>query len=232
MGRVFYFPGFVCTLRNSTRRDPQKTSTLFGFMSKKSNPVRNTLLIVGGVLGMLLLFGVVLRAALAPLYQEVAHMQSGGGSGGDGSYSGSGDSGGGSYSGGGGSGSNVDINIGGFGGLLNWAFGWAWGGPGWYGAHPGGGWWGGNWWNNWSGSWDRNGNWYDGNGNRVYSNDTFNRTVNRDANVDRVDRNEFREDRDEFRGDRDGFRGGGEHFGGGERFHGGGGGGFHGGGRR
>jgi hypothetical protein len=189
-------------------------------MSNKSNPVRNTLLIVGGVLGMLLLFGVVLRAALAPLYQEVAHMQSG--EGGGYSRGGGGDSGGGSYSGGGGSGSNVNINLG---GLLNWAFGWAWDGPGWYGAHPGGGWWGGNWWNNWAGSWDRNGNWYDGNGNRVYNNDTFNRTVNRDGDLDRVDRNEFRGDREELHG-------GEEHFGGGgERFHGGGGG-FHGGGRR
>ncbi len=45
-------------------------------MSKKSNPVRNTLLIVGGVLGMLLLFSLVLRAALAPLYQDVAQIQS------------------------------------------------------------------------------------------------------------------------------------------------------------
>lgn len=173
-------------------------------MSKQSNPVRNTLLIVGGVLGMLLLFGVVLRAALAPLYQEVAHMQSGGGSS-DGVES---------YSGGGGSGSNVNINLAGVGGLLNWAFGWAWGGPGWYNAGPGGGWWGGNWWRNWNGSWDRHGNWYDGNGNRVYSNDNFNRTVNRD-NINRDD-----------------FRGGDEHFGGGEHFHGGGGRGFHGGGRR
>ena len=47
-------------------------------MSKKSDPVRNTLLIVGGVLAMLLLFGVVLRAALAPLYQDVAELKSGG----------------------------------------------------------------------------------------------------------------------------------------------------------
>jgi hypothetical protein len=205
-------------------------------MSKQSNPVRNTLLIVGGVLGMLLLFSVVLRAALAPLYQDVAQMQSRGGeSGGGGGYSGDGGggSGGDSYSGGG-SGSNVNIELGGFGGLLNWAFGWAWGGPGWYGAHPGGGWWGGNWWNNWSGSWDRGGNWYDANGNRVFNNDTFNRTVNRDSNNnwDRAGRNDVRDtrndsggDRDEFRGDRDEFRGGGEDFreGGGEHFHGGGG---------
>jgi hypothetical protein len=75
----------------------------------------------------------------------------------------------------------VNINLGRIGGLLNWAFGWAWGGPGWYNARPGGEWWGGNWWSNWAGSWDRNGNWYDGNGNRVYSNDTFNRTVNRNG---------------------------------------------------
>lgn len=178
-------------------------------MSKRANnPVRNTLLIVGGVLGMLLIFSIVLRAALAPLYQEVARLQSSGGD----SYSGGGA--GGDYSGGG-SGSDINVNLGGLGGLLNWAFGWAWGGPGWYGAHPGGGWWGGSWWNNWNGSWDRNGNWYDGNGNRVYSNDTFNRTIDRDANVDRVDRSGFR-------GDRDAFRGGEEHFGGGERLHGGG----------
>ena len=75
----------------------------------------------------------------------------------------------------------MNINLGRIGGLLNWAFGWAWGGPGWYNARPGGGWWGGNWWSNWAGSWDRNGNWYDGNGNRFYSNDTFNRTVNRNG---------------------------------------------------
>jgi hypothetical protein len=209
-------------------------------MSKTSNPVRNTLLIVGGVLGMLLLFSLVLRAALAPLYQDVAQIQSRDGESRGGGYSGDG-SGGGSYSGGGGNrGSNVNIELGGFGGLLNWAFGWAWDGPGWYNAHPGGGWWGGNWWNNWSGSWDRGGNWYDANGNRVFNNDTFNRTVNRDNNFDRATRNDVREnrddlrgDRDEFRGNRDEFRGGEEHFhgGGGERFHGGGGG-FHGGGRR
>ncbi len=197
-------------------------------MSKKSNPVRNTLMIVGGVLGMLLLFSLVLRAALAPLYQDVAQMQSREGSGGGyggGVYS-EGDRGSGSYAGGG-SGSNVDINLGGLGGLLNWALGWAWGGPGWYNAHPGGGWWGGNWWNNWSGSWDRNGNWYDANGNRVFNNDTFNRTVNRDGgDFDRAARNDFRADRDEFRGGEEHFHGvGGEHF------HGGGGG-FHGGGRR
>jgi hypothetical protein len=119
-------------------------------------------------------------------------------------------------------------NLGGLGGLLNWALGWAWGGPGWYNAGPGGGWWGGNWWNNWSGSWDRNGNWYDRNGNRIYNNDTFNRTVNRDGrDWDRAARDEFHGDGGErFHG------GGGEHFhgGGGEHFHGGGG--FHGGGRR
>jgi hypothetical protein len=188
-------------------------------MSKQSNPVRSTLMIVGGVLGMLLLFSVVLRAALAPLYQDVAQMQSRGGESGDGGYSGDGGSGSGgnSYSGGG-SGSNVNIELGGLGSLLNWGFGWAWGGPGWYNAHPGGGWWGGNWWNNWSGSWDRGGNWYNGSGNRVYSNDTFNRTVDRDGgDFDRAERNDFR-------GDRDAFRGGEEHFhgGGGEHFHGGG----------
>lgn len=185
-------------------------------MSNQSGPVRNTLLIVGGVLGMLLLFGVVLRAALAPLYQEVAHMQSGGGEGE--SYSGGG---GGSSPGGGGSQTNVNPALGGIGGLLNWALGWAWSGPGWYSAHPGGGWWGGNWWNNWSGSWDRNGNWYDANGNRVGNNDTFNRnttvnTGNRDDQF-RQDRNQFRGDRptDEagaFRADRPDFRGGGDNF--------------------
>jgi hypothetical protein len=187
-------------------------------MSKQSNPVRDTLLIVGGVLSMLLLFGVVLRAALAPLYQEMAHVQTSGGS--------SGESGGGSYNGEDGPGSNVDVNLGGVGGLLNWAFGWAWGGPSWYNAGPGGGWWGGNWWNNWAGSWDRNGNWYDGNGNRVYSNDTFNRTVNRNYENTRMNHDDFGGAREDFRGNRAAPReGGGEHFGGGERFHGGGGGG-------
>jgi hypothetical protein len=186
-------------------------------MSYHSNPVRNTLFIVGGVLGMLLLFGVVLRAALAPLYQEVAHMQTGGVSGG-GSYSG-----GESDSGSGESGSNVNVNLGGLGGFLNWAFGWAWGGPGWYNAGPGGAWWGGSWWNNWAGSWDRNGDWYDGNGNRVYNNDNFNRTINRDGEIDRLDRNEFQGDRDEFHGDREEFRGERDALrGGGEHFHGGG----------
>jgi hypothetical protein len=204
-------------------------------LTQTSNPVRNTLMIVGGVLGMLLLFSLVLRAALAPLYQDVAQMQSRGGESESGGYSGDdvgSGSGGGSSSGG--SGSNVNIELGGFGGLLNWAFGWAWDGPGWYGAHPGGGWWGGSWWDNWNGSWDRNGNWYDRNGNRVGNNDTFNRTVNRDGgDFDRATRNDVRENRDDFRGDRDEFRGGEEHFqgGGGEHFHGGGGG-FHGGSRR
>ncbi|MBU3664407.1 MAG: hypothetical protein FGM15_00805 [Chthoniobacterales bacterium] len=195
-------------------------------MSKKSNPVRSTLMIVGGVLGMLLLFSVVLRAALAPLYQDVAMMQSREGGGG---YSGGG-GGGESYSGGASGGSNVNIDLGGLGGLLNWALGWAWGGPGWYNAHPGGGWWGGNWWNNWNGSWDHNGNWYDANGNRVFNNDTFNRTVNRDNNFDRAVRDESHGG-DEFRREEDRVREGGFHGGGGEHFHGGGGG-FHGGGRR
>ena len=161
-------------------------------------------MIVAGVLGLLVLFSVVLRIALAPLYQEVAEMQHGGGE----SYAGGGgDSGGEEY------GSNVNINLGGLGGWLNWALGWAWGGPGWYGSRPGGGgWWGGNWWNGSNNTWDRNGD-------RVFNNDTFNRTVERDGNLDRLDRNEFS-------GDRDALRGGEEHF------HGGGGGGFHGGGRR
>lgn len=165
---------------------------------KSNNTVRNTLMIVAGVLGMLVLFSIVLRIALAPLYQEVAQMQHEGGE----SYSGD-------RAGGEGYGSNININLGGLGGWLNWALGWAWGGPGWYGGRPGGGWWGSNWWN---GSWGRNGN-------NEFNNDTFNRTVDRDANVDRIDRNEFRGDRDELRG-------------GEEHFHGGGGGGFHGGGRR
>jgi len=228
MGRVFYFRSVTEKSEAVSRRltRPMSGKMLFRTMSKKSNPVRNTLMIVGGVLGMLLLFSIVLRAALAPLYQDLAQMQSRDGGGGGG-YSGGGESGGGGSYSGGGSGSNVDINLGGLGGLLNWALGWAWGGPGWYNAGPGGGWWGGNWWNNWSGSWDRNGNWYDRNGNRVFNNDTFNRTVNRDGG-------DFDDAaRDDFRGDRDAFRGGEEHFhgGGGEHFHGGGGG-FHGGGRR
>jgi glycosyltransferase involved in cell wall biosynthesis len=48
---------------------------LFELCTKQSNPVRNTLMIVGGVLGMLLLFSIVLRAALAPLYEDVTQMQ-------------------------------------------------------------------------------------------------------------------------------------------------------------
>lgn len=48
-----------------------------------------------------------------------------------------------------------------------------------------------------NGSWDRNGNWYDRNGNRVFNNDTFNRTVNRDGgDFDRAARDEFRGDSD------------------------------------
>jgi hypothetical protein len=38
-----------------------------------------------------------------------------------------GNSGGGSSGGSGGSGENINIDLGGFGGLFNWALGWAWG---------------------------------------------------------------------------------------------------------
>lgn len=209
-------------------------------MSHSNNSSSSVWKTVAIVAGTLLLFTFILRAALAPLYQEVAQAEMRGDSGSGGDSGGGGGGGGGSSSGGSGGGENVNVNLGGFGGLLNWAFGWAWGGPGWHNAGPDGGWWGGNWWNNWNGRWDNNGNWWDRNG-RVWNNtvnNTYDRNVNNEINRGDVQRNDNvdRGARDEFRGEGDDVRGGG----GREEFHGGGGGreefrgggGFHGGGGR
>jgi hypothetical protein len=164
-----------------------------------SNPVKT----VASIAGILLAFVIILRIALAPLYmkmEQMARMEN--------RDSASESSGGGD---GGGGGENININLGGVGGLFNWALGWAWGGPGWY-RGPDYGWWGANVWNGWR-------NWWGGGGhnNRVW-NGNVNETFNRDVN-------------NEFRGD-DAHSGGGEHFhgGGGHESHGGGGHESHGGG--
>jgi len=145
-------------------------------MSKKTDS--NLLKNVAGIAGILIVFVIILRAALTPLYQEVGQMeriqqqemaQNTGGN-----------SGGGSSGGSGGSGENININLGEPGGWFNWALGWAWGGPGWY-RGPDYGSWGSNVWNGWR-NW-----WGGGNNNRVWNgnvNDTYNREVN----------NEFRSD--------------------------------------
>jgi hypothetical protein len=202
-------------------------------MSKKSD--NNLLKNVAGVAGILIVFVIILRAALTPLYQEVGQMEryqeqqmsqnsSGGGSEG-------------SSSGGGGSGENINIDLGGFGGLFNWALGWAWGGPGWY-RGPDYGWWGANVWNGWRNWWNGGGNnrnWWNGGGNnRVWGgnvNDTYNREVNNEFRSDRYDNNrqddrfrdnggerregeDFRENRPEHREGGGGFHGGESHGGG------------------
>ena len=113
-------------------------------MSKSSRKSSNELLkTVVGVSLTLILFVVILRAALAPLYQEVAQIearqdqQSLSNSGGSSNQGGSGSSN-----------ENINVNFGGLGGLFNWALGWAWGGPGWY-SGPDYGWWGANVWHGW-----------------------------------------------------------------------------------
>jgi hypothetical protein len=114
-------------------------------MSRKSQNslVKN----VAAIAGILIVFVVILRAALAPLYQEVAQMETEQRQLADTAQNGSGSSGGGN---GGGSGENINVNIGG--GLFNWALGWLWSGPGWYGG-PDYGWWGANVWNGWRNWW-------------------------------------------------------------------------------
>ena len=176
-------------------------------MSKKAE---NSLLKnVAGIAGILIVFVVILRAALTPLYQEVGQMerfqeqQLSQGSGGN---SGAGSSGGSSSSG-----ENININLGDSGGWFNWALGWAWGGPGWY-RGPDYGSWGANVWNGWR-------NWQSGNdNNRVWNgtvNDTRNREVNNevrsdnfnnreddrtsDSSAERCEGGEVRENRDEPR---------------------------------
>ena len=146
-------------------------------MSKKaeSNLLKN----VAGIAGILIVFVIILRAVLTPLYQEVGQMerlqqqqlaaQNTGGN------SGSGSSGGSS-----GSGENININLGEPGGWFNWALGWAWSGPGWY-RGPDYGSWGANVWNGWR-NW-----WGGGNNNRVWNgnvNDTYNREVNNESRSD------------------------------------------------
>ena len=149
-------------------------------MAKNSG--NNLLKNVAGIAGILIVFVMILRAALTPLYQEVDEMdrlqeqqlaRS------------AADSSGGASSGGGGSssGENINIDLGGFGGLFNWALGWAWGGPGWY-RGPDYGSWGANVWNGWR-NW-----WSGGNNNRVWNggvHDTYNRAVNNEFRPDRLD---------------------------------------------
>lgn len=131
----------------------------------------------------LIVFVVILRAALAPLYQEVNDMErtqqlelaqsrSSGDSNAGGSSSGEFNPSG--------SSENVNINIGN-GGWVNWALGWMWGGSGWY-SGPDYGWWGANVWNGWR-NWWGGGNW--NNQGRAWNggyNDTINQ--NRSINVD------------------------------------------------
>lgn len=131
-------------------------------MSRKSkDPVRTTLLIASGIAGIIIVTAVILRILMAPLYEEMA-MNSRSNAQGEVTRHQGGSSGG---------GTNVNVDLAGLPWLLNWAMGWAWGGPGW---HNDG--WG---WNNWGG-WNNNGrNWNGGgrswNGN---VNDTVNRTYN------------------------------------------------------
>lgn len=166
-------------------------------MSKKSDQslLKNVLTIAA----VLIVFVVILRAALAPLYQEVDDMErtqqleltqskTGGGSNGGGGYSGGGDSSG--------SGENVNINVG-SGGFFNWALGWMWGGPGWY-SGPDYGWWGANVWNGWR-NWWGGGNW--NNQGRVW-NGGYSETINRNRSID-VDSNRNWDSRDTRAGDTD-----------------------------
>ena len=156
-------------------------------MSKKAD--NNLLRNVAGIAGILIVFVVILRATLTPLYQEVGQMErfqeqqlaqgaasnSGGNSGGSSSGSSSG------------SGENINIDLGNPGGWFNWALGWAWGGPGWY-RGPDYGSWGANVWNGWR-------NWQGGNGNNRVWNGNVNDTRNREVNNEiRSDHSNIRED--------------------------------------
>jgi hypothetical protein len=174
-------------------------------MSKKPQNSSNDLLkTVGGIAAILIIFVVILRAALDPLYQEVgqlearqnqtSQMNAGG------STQQSDNGGGGGNEGGG---ENVNVNIGGLGGLFNWALGWAWGGPGWY-SGPDYGWWGANVWNGWSNRW--NGGGWNGNNNRVWDG-TVNENNTRNFN-DAHSNQDIRNDggRDSRREDQNGGR--------------------------
>ena len=179
-------------------------------MSKKSQNSSNDLLkTVGGIAAILIIFVVILRAALDPLYQEVGQLEArqnqasqmnAGGSTQQSDNSGGGGNGGG--------GENVNVNIGGLGGLFNWALGWAWGGPGWY-SGPDYGWWGANVWNGWSNRWNGggwNGNRWNGNNNRVWDG-TVNENNTRNFN-DAHSNQDIRNDggRDSRREDQNGGR--------------------------
>jgi hypothetical protein len=173
-------------------------------MSKKSQNSSNDLLkTVGGIAAILIVFVVILRAALDPLYQEVGQLEarqnqaSQMNAGGSTQQS---DNGGG---GNGGGGENVSVNIGGLGGIFNWALGWAWGGPGWY-SGPDYGWWGANVWNGWSNRW--NGGGWNGNNNRVWDG-TVNENNTRNFN-DTHSNQDIRNDggRDSRREDQNGGR--------------------------
>lgn len=185
-------------------------------MSKKSD---NSLLKnVAGIAGILLAFVFILRLTLAPLYQEMDHMESLqqqqlASESRDGNSDANDEGGGEDEGGSGGSGENINVNLGGLGGWFNWALGWAWGGPGWY-RGPDYGWWGANVWNGWRNWWGGGGN-----NNRVW-NGNVNETFNRDGN------NQFRNDQIHS-GGHDDF-----HSGGDRESHGGGHGEFHGGGDR
>ena len=140
-------------------------------MSKKSQNSSNDLLkTVGGIAAILIVFVLILRAALDPLYQEVnlleARQNQAPEMNGGGSSQQSGDGGGGN----GGGSENINVNSGGLGELFNWTLGWAWGGPGWY-SGPNYGWWGANVWNGWRNRWngDWNGNNWNGENNRVWN---------------------------------------------------------------
>jgi hypothetical protein len=187
-------------------------------MSKSSRKSSNDLLkTVGGVALILILFVVILRAALAPLYQEVAQIEArqdlqpnanGGGGGNGGSDFGGDDQ----------SEENINVNLGGIAGLFNWGLGWAWGGPGWY-SGPDYGWWGANVWNGWRNWWTGD-NW-NGGDNRVWNgnvNDSRTREFNDNHSDDQRQNDNFRGDnfRHEDGGDRREFHEeGGSHHGGG-----------------
>ena len=117
---------------------------------KANNPVQSTLLIAAGIAGIVIVTALVLRILMAPLYEEAAMADR------RGSHSESARSSRG--------GTDVNVDLAGLPWLLNWAIGWAWGGPGW---HNNG--WG---WNNWGG-WNGGGHGWNGN-----VNNTVNRTFN------------------------------------------------------
>lgn len=126
-------------------------------MSRKTQDSNSRLLIIfGGIAVLLILIAIIARILMAPLYHEEAMAAQRGHHESHQSEVG---------------GTNVDVNLSGLPYLLNWAMGWAWGGPGW--NH--GGW--NNWgWNGWNG-----GGW-NGNGRNGGWNGSVNNTVNRTFN--------------------------------------------------